>query len=605
MGLEQNANKIFSFTKGILCMKELLEESYRELLHKYGFPEHNTRKNVSNLIKTSLKEFIQNCTTPAIWCYGKHTKMLMTDFIFELKGVCYIIDKKYRGSEESGFQIIGEEDVKKKQIDGIIISSYIYKEEIKKILNSNFPDIKYLDIYDKLEEKGVVLSSEFFAEIHPYRHYEKINDYQRELMSFIPQDEKNKTFKALIEEFVWIKDFRSAIGCLERYSEMSERLYSKELLKDLQKLYELELKAVKHISERNVLMLCIDGMRRQDILNGRLPKLEKYISDHTCFFENAYSVSTSTYESLIPAYRENADLRTKYYESEAISENSCRFLQEAKKQNRNTYFYTDGVRFIDSDYMHVKERSQTATEKIWDFISDAVDESNGLFYIHILYESHYSFPNPYTLTPLVIDGGAILFDYLSRNGGKLRANYDAQQKASLQYLDDVLSPILEGLKCRMVLYADHGNIILEQGTLLEDVERTKLTFHEDWIQVPLAVKSPETGVGRCHQLCSIMDLNHIIICLMNGEAVEMDKSDFIKVVRSEIYNPDFKYLFKRYGYSRGLLPFEVFIFQSGYKLAIYSDGVSELYETDSDRSVDDTELKNKLLEKVSDKITVF
>lgn len=92
--------------------------------------------------------------------------------------------------------------------------------------------------------------------------------------------------------------------------------------------------------------------------------------------------------------------------------------------------------------MHVTERSQTATEKIWDFVSDAVDESNGFFYIHILYESHHSYPNPYTRTPLVID---VLFDYLSRNGGKLRTDYDAQQKEALHYLDDVLSPILEGL----------------------------------------------------------------------------------------------------------------------------------------------------------------
>lgn len=283
-------------------MKDLLEECYRNLLHKYNFPEHNTCQNTSKVIKASLNKFVQNCKTPAIWCYGKHTKMLMTDFVFEIKGVSYIIDAKFQGSEASGFQIIGEEDIRKKQIDGIIISSYIYKEEIKEILNKNYPDIKYLDIYDELEEKGIVLKAEFFAEIHPYRHYEKMNEYQRRLMSSISQDEKIKVFKALLEEYVWIKDIKSAIGCLNRYREISECLYSKELLEDLQKLYKLELDAVKHISEHNVLMLCIDGLRRQDVLNGRLPKVKEYISNHTLFFENAYSVSTSTYESLIPAY---------------------------------------------------------------------------------------------------------------------------------------------------------------------------------------------------------------------------------------------------------------------------------------------------------------
>lgn len=591
-------------------MKELLEERYCTLLHRYGFDAEVPVQDINTLIKDALYKFAHNCKTPAIWCYGKHTKMLMTDFIYELKDVNYIIDASYSACEDSGYQIIGEKDIKEKQIDGIIISSFRYKEEIKENLIQNYPGLRYLDIYELLEEKGIVLTLEYFSQTHPYGHYLNINEYKRKLKNASSQIEKTKLFEALIEEYIRIKDFRTAISCLREYMDTEEleqhekHKEHKRLLEDLQSLYELEIKAASYISENNVLMLCIDGLRRKDVLDGRMPGFSQYISRKAYFYQNAYSVSTSTYESLVPAYSENADLRTRYYESASLPEDECRFIQEAKKQSRNVFFYTDSIKFVDSDMIHMTGKLQTATEKFWEFIQDALEEKNGLFYLHILYESHFSYPNPYTDGPIVAEGTHILFDYLSGNGGKPKTDYDTQHRDGLQYLDDVIMPFIEPLKCRMVMYADHGNIILNKDTLLENVEDTKFTFHEDLIQVPLIIKSPETGVGHTGDLCSIMDLNNILIGLMNGKAVVNRKKDFIKVVRSEIYNPDFKYLYQKYGHARGLLAFEVFIFCSGYKLAVYSDGASELYQAINDKKIDDEELKGRLLEQVKGLITV-
>ena len=348
----------------------------------------------------------------------------------------------------------------------------------------------------------------------------------------------------------------------------------------------------------------MDGLRRKDISENNINNLYELIQRDMYFLENAYSVSTSTFESLIPAYSENDNLKTKYYQMNKIKSNNCRFIMTAKKQNRKIVFYTDGADYIEDDKIRVKSQSQTATEKLWDFIIDAIEEKNGLFYIHILYESHYSYPNPYTAEEIVADGTNIMFDYLEHNGGQIRTDYNKQQKDALKYIDDVIVPLIEKLQCRMVLFADHGNILIDRGMPLESIEKTKFTFHEDLIQVPLAIKSPEMEVKKDTGINSIMELNNIIISLMEKKRVELKKKDYIKVVRSEIYNPDFKYLYKKVDNEQGLLAFEVFIFRDGYKLAVYADGTVELYLAETDTEVHDALIRKRLWEKIKNKITV-
>lgn len=248
--------------------------------------------------------------------------------------------------------------------------------------------------------------------------------------------------------------------------------------------------------------------------------------------------------------------------------------------------------------------TQTVTEKMWDFILDAVEEDNGLFYIHILYESHYSYPNPYTEDKIIADGSNIMFDFLSKNGGCLRTDYEAQHKDAISYIDDVLYPLLSKLKARFVLYADHGNIILPQNTKLGDISYTQETFHEDLIQIPLVIKSPEMGVNINNGIISLISINDIIVSLLKKKKFVPKENEFIKIVRSELYNPDFRYLYKKNGGERGLLAFEGFIFDTGYKLIIYADGVSELYETANDQIINDNVLKNRLLDLVKNLVTV-
>lgn len=585
-------------------MRELLKRKYEELQEMCGDALQNSSDNINFIIRKSLNRFLSECEQPAIWCYGHHTKMLMADFMFELKKVRYIIDNGIKSGAGSGFELITEGEIKEKGIDGIIISSKLYRKEIIDNIRNKYKDIRYLDIYADLEAAGVLLKEEYYAGRHPYSKYINLNKMQNEALLIKNKNDRMTAERKIVGKYIEIKDFRSAIVHAKTLVELSNEREDRLLLKKIEEIYDLQLEALGCINEEHVVMLCIDGLRRQDICKEYMKNLYSYLTNETHYFSNAYSVSTSTYESLIPAYSENTDLRTKYYESNMVSCGSCRFINEAKKQGRKIFFYTDGTAYIDDADIDVNQKFQTATEKLWDFLLDAEKEENGLFYIHILYESHYSYPNPYTKGEIIAEGTSIFFNYLEKNGGKISLDFNRQQKDSLCYLDDVVIPLIEKIKCRMVLYADHGNVLFEKGTVIHNIEKSKYTFHEDLIQVPLAIRSPEVKLGNNLSLVSIMELNNIVISLMNKKEVLLSQNEYIKIIRSRIYNPDFIFLYKKAECEHELLAFEVFIFREGYKLAVYEDGVIELYLTDSDSRINNIFLERKLLEKVKDKITV-
>ena len=66
-------------------MKQELEQRYEELFIKYHLERPLDAQNVSSIIRESLHTFLQDAKKPAIYCNGGHTKMLMADFIHELK----------------------------------------------------------------------------------------------------------------------------------------------------------------------------------------------------------------------------------------------------------------------------------------------------------------------------------------------------------------------------------------------------------------------------------------------------------------------------------------------------------------------------------------
>ena len=99
----------------------IIREKYDRLLSEYGFQTENEANNVNDMLQEVLVGFLRDCKKPAIWCYGEHTKMLMSDFMNELKQVKFIVDahaEKY--SDDSGFKVIHSQEVELYGIDGVV-----------------------------------------------------------------------------------------------------------------------------------------------------------------------------------------------------------------------------------------------------------------------------------------------------------------------------------------------------------------------------------------------------------------------------------------------------------------------------------------------------
>lgn len=585
-------------------MKAALEQQYDKLFETYNFERFDNSKKIYQILKSSLADFIKSCRKAAIYCNGGHTKMLMADFAFELKGVNYIVDNYADASSESGFLLIKDEEIEKNEIDGVIISSYKFRDSIIERLQKDHPFVKYLDIYDIFGREGIHLQSDYYYHSHPYQHYQYINALQKKIRDLFGTDELEQTYFALINRYVHIKDFRSAINYAKKLADVFHEDKHEKLVADLEAMYRAEQEAAAKIDENNVLMFCFDGLRRQDMEETNMPKLEKIFRNKAFVFDNAYSFSTSTFESLMPVYSGNDDLRTAYYAQNYILESDCPFLQKAKRQKRHIFFYTDAEHYINGDDITYSGICQTVTEKIWSFILDAVDEKNGFYYIHELYESHFTFSNPYTEHKLVSEGTAMLFDFLPQKGGTLRTDYKRQHSDALRYLDDVVSPIFREMKCRMLVYADHGNLILDEKCTIDQVKRSKLVYDEEWIRIPYIICSPEMGQGKSQELISLMSLNDVVLSLLKKEAYDIPQNLYVKIARSELYNPDFRHLYKKMGQERSLLAFEGFVFADGHKLIIYSDGLRELVFAETDEVIEDKKMLSKYYEIIKDYVTV-
>ena len=581
----------------------MLREKYDSLLSEYGFQTENEVDNVNDMLQEALTSFLSECKKPAIWCYGEHTKMLMSDFMNELKQVKFIVDahaEKY--SEDSGFMVIHSQEVEFYGIDGVIISSFKYRNEIRTLIEKEHPSVKCLDIYDYFEKNGVILRKEYYLFSHPYRKYAKINRLRTLMEEEQEAGKKEELLLELVKSFVEIKDFLLAAKCAEALCKLDNCRSNQKLLHQLEELYALECKAVEQIDENNVFMLCLDGMRNKDISGGDMPGFHTFVQENCFQYMNAYAVSTSTYESLVPAYGEITDMRTRYYERNCVSKQECRFVQKARQQERNIYFYTDFVKYVNEEGIIRRGAYETVTEKLWDFILDAMDEINGLFYVHVLYESHYSYPSPYVKEGLIAEGTSIMFDFLARNGGRVRTDYVGQHRDAMRYLDDSLKPFLNRIKCRMFIFADHGNVIFDQDMKLEEVPPLYFTYHDDLLHIPCIIRAPEMGTGVEDKNISLMEINEILVSLMEKKRFVPKQPGIVKAQRSAIYNPDFQYLYKKCGQEQGLRAYEVFLFEDGSSLAVYDNGYTELAENQC--IIENEQKKRYLYERIKTRITV-
>lgn len=573
---------------------DLLMQKYNELIKLYNIDEDVDRKHTSLAIRNILNKFCYSHNNVAIWCNGEQTRMLMTDYMDELRNINIIIDNQLNGYGD-GFNVIKESEIRDNRIEGIIISSYRYKDEIKKNLEKNFKDIPYLDIYDELQKKGICLEAEYYKYSHPNNTYFVINKYRNNIRLGIDLEE---SYIQLINKLIVIKDFFTATEVAKQFLKItSEPEKVKNVIMILSDLCEYIKYNISKINKNNILMICIDTMRKQDFYN-RFNNTIKAVNNKACCFYNAYSVSTSTYESLIPTYGEYKSVKQV---GTIVKEKDCRFICESIKNKRKIYFYTDGDKFIESDEIKYSGCFQTITEKLWNFLIDVSNEKHGLFYIHVLQESHFWYANAYTEVPFV---SGISTDIIDLKNSDMIDKLKNQKIDADRYLDNILSFLLGNINSNFVVYADHGYLMPDEYKINEE-DNSIYSYHNSLIQIPLIIKQNENNlmIGDRYELISLMQLNEMLCNIINNRIVTPKQYDYIKVQRTAIYNPKLKKIYREKGRERELMAFELFVFVDGYKLCVYEDGKIILLH--KDEIVDSNKLTKKYYNTVLNNVTVY
>ena len=186
-----------------------LPEAFKDIISKYGFNNVIYAPQILSAIRGALTDFMSRHDIVAIYCNGYHTKMLMADFIFELKDVKIIIDN-YKGEESSeGFKIITAKEMRANNVDGVIISSFDYMDSISEEMEREYPEIECLNIYQKVQEAGINLQNAYYENAHPYQYYKTINSLQNAIRETVGNCDE--LYHQLIGEYIKIKDFRTAI----------------------------------------------------------------------------------------------------------------------------------------------------------------------------------------------------------------------------------------------------------------------------------------------------------------------------------------------------------------------------------------------------------
>lgn len=62
-----------------------------------------------------------------------------------------------------------------------MLSSYKFRKDLKERLEKNHPQIPVLDIYDEFAKEGILVETDYYYFSHPYQHYKRINDLQRQI----------------------------------------------------------------------------------------------------------------------------------------------------------------------------------------------------------------------------------------------------------------------------------------------------------------------------------------------------------------------------------------------------------------------------------------
>lgn len=534
-----------------------LEHRLNYLIEKYNLKtSFSFQRNVESEMLRIWRNIPQSKKI-AIWGAGDHGNELIKFLPAKEKNIICFIDKGIGGigEEIAHYPIYRPDMIKKLEIDLIIISSYRYRKEIAEEIKANYK-CEYIDFYHKLEEKGIVLKTPFY-----YNHPNYLELYEIRNLYEVSQQigEKEKHLWNLICKYLAIRDFKYAIHFINEYISLGF-LKKKELESFLRELELLFTDIKNRLSKRNkgdMTLFLIDSLRNKDVLNGNMPFLNS-LAKKSVYFKNAFSTNLFTYMSLFSMFTGKLPIDGKLYNKDMISIEESDLLSTLQEHGYKLYSYVLGKKlFYDSNNLSQIKTSRRLSDidsidsgksSIGAFISNVLwrhvcdlyeNEDRPIFsLLHLVGEIHKPHICGFHEERPVIHRG--IEEYGVSLPDQKESDFLKQYYECVSYVDKQLEFYMDFLPKNMtkVLFGDHGQVI-------EDIFTEKNNYFilfgcpDSRIHVPLIIKSPNVGVGTYDNLFSMKNLGSLLLSIMKGSKLEIEKihnEPYIEVQFEPIFN---------------------------------------------------------------------
>lgn len=537
----------------------LYESKFKEITTKYGMEEANTKSDSSLINSIIIKLLQERCygKTTALWGAGKnnsqnsHASVIVNKYATYIQNLKCIIDssKGLQGKEFLGLPIIAPEDIAKNQIEIIIVASKVSGKSILADIKKYAPDCTYIDIYQELNDRGILIYHEFFREASMYTHlFDVKKQYEEE-----PEYEKKQYFlKQLISAYLSIRDIYYAVKYIDEYCGcgFSDKKNYMQLKKEILALTQ-EIASKNAKKQDDIIIYFIDSLRAMDVYEKRADgttqfgMLKEYFNK-SAYFTNIYSTGATTYESMISIISQQMPFEKNVYDNNlSFPFEGFDLLMEAKKREYQFQFY------VPEEYKIIKENEHIVyhthlyfTEKIWNVACDMAESDKKTFnFVYFPYELHFPLicgfhkkrPMPFNFSDVgIID----MSSFIEEQFEDCKKYVDTEMEYFRQYFNDDINTII---------FSDHSQVVYdnkEQKPYFMYYNNLDRSTHAVLLAKGKHIKPRE--VSKMH---SMIDFNKILMPMIDGEDIEETKKDIIQYQYYPIHNKQIREYAKENGYT--------------------------------------------------------
>lgn len=376
-----------------------------KIIHKYHFevPELVDSKFINSIILDVLSKRCKNKTV-AIWGVGKknavngHCAVIINRYVLNLQGLHYLIDTdpNLQNTDFMGYPIIAPTEIQKNEIQIVIIASKGSRKSIKEDLLCIAPQCEYIDIYEELENRGIVIDYHFFSEQNVYTELYRLKEsYQTEKNA----EKKAEYLHQLIAQYLKIRDFYYMEKYAEEYCKNKYKGYEsiEQLILEIKDLLQ-EMQQITKKRKGDIVMHLIDSLRAVDVYgtdekNNFMLNLFKAYQKNSIIFTEAYSTGPATYESMIATIKQKMSFEENVYENNnfMFDFNEFELLEDIERKGMPINFYVSKDYLIMNPSEKIRSVEQLhMSEKLWTVLCDMADSHLPTFnFLYYPWEIHF------------------------------------------------------------------------------------------------------------------------------------------------------------------------------------------------------------------------